>query len=214
MTSDERMAEIYAAISRAGIPALVLGGHAVRFYGVERNTIDFDLHLHMQEDAWTRLAETLGEVFRGRGGILEGPSWRPRQFRRFIIGRLPDGREERLECWRWNHLLAPFPELQARRTDGIYGGKTLAFLGLEDLIRSKETEREDDWRDIEFLEEILDERNRARAADAGGWVACLGNVRSRRGFETLLRSGVLADPMPPSRRAQSPRPDTLSRGPT
>lgn len=90
-----------------------------------------------------------------RPGFHEGVSWRPDSFRRFVLGRLPDGREERLEFWRRNHLLAPFDELHARRTEGAYGGETIAFIGLDDLIRSKETEREDDWRDVSLLEELL-----------------------------------------------------------
>lgn len=39
----------------------------------------------------------------------------------------------------------------------------VAFLGIDDLIRSKETEREDDWRDVALLEEIADERLRTRS---------------------------------------------------
>ena len=45
MTGEERLAEIVAALEAVGLPCLVLGGHAVRFYGFQRNTIDFDLHL-------------------------------------------------------------------------------------------------------------------------------------------------------------------------
>ena len=191
MTPDERLAEIYEAIVRSGIEALVMGGHAVRFYGVERTTIDYDLHLTGVD--WDRLPERLGKILPSPTPLVEGPSWRPRHFRRFIIGRLPDGREERLECWRKNHLLAPFPELSRRRTEGNYGGKTVAFLGLKDLIRSKETEREDDWRDIELLEEILDERLRGQATDAASPVACLNELRSRRGFDRALQVGLLND---------------------
>jgi hypothetical protein len=145
VSGEQRLAEIYLAIVRSGIPALILGGHAVRFYGVGRNTMDYDLHLQVSD--WEGLAATLGRILGAAGQLVEGPSWRPREFRRFVLGRLPDGREERLECWRQNHLLAPFRELYERRTEGPYGGKTLGFLGLNDLLRSKETEREDDWRD-------------------------------------------------------------------
>src|SRR5262245_43548930 len=91
-----------------------MGGHAVRYYGLSRNTIDFDLHL--APDGWdvlpARLAAT--PIFAGKP-VLEGPSWRPHSFRRFQIGRLPDGREEWLEFWCGNHLLPPFSELIARR---------------------------------------------------------------------------------------------------
>jgi hypothetical protein len=63
----------------------------------------------------------------------------------------------------------------------------VAFLGLGDLVRSKETEREDDWRDVALLEEILDERN--LAADP---IAALCELRSRRGYEEAERLGRFA----------------------
>src|SRR5947209_20427458 len=134
-----------------------MGGHAIRFYGVDRNTVDFDLHL--APDCWRDLPHKLSQtsLFVGKA-LIEGPTWRPNAFRRFQIGTLPSGREEWLEFWRENHLLAPFAELFARREQGMYGGRTLAFLSLPDLIRSKETERETDWQDIAFLEEFPDAR--------------------------------------------------------
>jgi hypothetical protein len=107
---------------------------------------------------------------------------------------LPDGHEEWLEFWRSNHLLPPFAEVHARREEGSYGGRMLAFLSLADLIRSKETERDKDWRDISFLEEVLDNRvlNQAKAGTIPLDQALAG-LRSRRGLESALQSGVLND---------------------
>src|SRR5207249_719059 len=77
---------------------------------------------------------------------------------------------------------------------GIYGGRTLSFLSLPDLIRSKETERESDWQDIAFLEEFLDARLLAgAAAGQDALIAAMSHVRSRRGFESLLQHGCLTD---------------------
>ena len=71
MNAAERLTEIVSALDRLEIPYLVTGGHAARYYGIERNTIDYDLHITF--DDWSR---------------------RPAAFRRFLIGRLSDGREE------------------------------------------------------------------------------------------------------------------------
>jgi hypothetical protein len=159
---DARLADIVAALEAVGLNCLVMGGHAVRFYGVDRNTGDFDLHL--APDCWDDLLQALSRtsLFAGRPPI-EGPSWRSNAFRRFQVGTLPSGREEWLEFWRENHLLAPFAELFSRREQGAYGGRSLPFLSLPDLIRSKETERESDWQDIGFLEAFLDARLIAQA---------------------------------------------------
>src|SRR5262245_41344199 len=165
------------------IACRVMGGHAVRYYGLRRSTIAFDLHL--APNAWHDLHARLAAIplFAGKS-ILEGPSWRPHWFRRFQIGRLPDGREEWLEFWCGNHLLSPFSELYARREEGLYGGRILSFLALPDLIRSKETERAVDWQDVAVLEEFLDARLLAQV-DSGGRTPpeALSGIRSRSGLE-------------------------------
>lgn len=180
MSGDERLATIYGELAGLGLPCLVMGGHAVRFYGVDRSTLDFDFHLALEPEAWAKLPSLLAKspTF---SRALEGTTWRPRSFRRFIVGTLADGREERAEFWRDNHLLAPFPELAARSEVGLYGGGRIAFLGLDDLIRSKETEREDDWRDVRLLEEIADERRLTLAKDFETLTEAVARLRSQRG---------------------------------
>jgi hypothetical protein len=186
LNAEERLAAIVSALEGVGLSCLVMGGHAVRFYGLQRHTNDFDLTL--APDGWDDLAGRLARsgLFPGPGPV-EGTSWRPGAFRRFLLGNLPDGQEEWLEFWRGNHLLAPFPELFARREIGAYGGRELPFLSLPDLIRSKETERAKDWDDISYLEEFLDARPHARCAAGTLAVAeALAQLRSRRGTVSEL----------------------------
>ncbi len=45
MNPAVRLAEIVTALEQVGLTVLVMGGHAVRYYGIDRNTIDYDLHL-------------------------------------------------------------------------------------------------------------------------------------------------------------------------
>lgn len=191
MNSEARLAEIVAALQGAGLACLVMGGHAVRYYGLQRNTNDYDLHL--APDRWPELPQLLQQspLFLDRP-LVEGPSWRPHAFRRFQIGRLADGREEWLEFWRSNHLLPPFAELFARREEGEYGGRILPFLALPDLIRSKETERAGDWQDLALLEEFLDARLQTRVEQGQVLLAqALTQLRSRRGFESYWQKGDL-----------------------
>jgi hypothetical protein len=193
VSPEVRLAEIVAALQGAGLACLVMGGHAVRYYGLQRNTNDYDLHL--APERWPELLQLLQQspLFHGRP-LSEGPSWRPHAFRRFQIGRLADGREEWLEFWRSNHLLPPFAELFARREEGDYGGRTLPFLALPDLIRSKETERAGDWQDVAVLEEFLDARLLAQAEQGRLELAqALAQLRSRRGFESYWQKGHLKD---------------------
>ncbi len=193
MNPDERLAAIVVALESVGLSCLVMGGHAVRFYGLLRYTNDFDLTL--APDGWDDLAGRLRRTgLFPPSGPVEGNTWRPGAFRRFLLGRLADGREEWLEFWRGNHLLAPFAELFARREVGAYGGHQLAFLSLPDLIRSKETERAKDWDDVSYLEECRDSRLHAQCvAGIIAVVDALAQLRSRRGFDIYLAEKRFTD---------------------
>ena len=190
MNPDQKLALLTQAIKDAGMKALVMGGHAVRYYGIDRNTSDFDMVVGTSSP--TELREKLAEIPM-LASAKEIPVWRTNDFARFEIGTLPDGRQELLEFWLQNHLLSDFATLNSRAEVGNYGGSLVAFLSLDDLIRSKETERESDWQDISLLEEIRDARLLAKAVDDDGVVRALANVRSRRGLERLDTSGLLAD---------------------
>ncbi|HEX5221172.1 MAG TPA: hypothetical protein VFZ59_16535 [Verrucomicrobiae bacterium] len=186
MNPTTRLLEVTDALNEAGLQFLIMGGHAVRHYGVDRNTSDFDFHV--SGDSIRGLEERLRRTrLLSRSEFKEGVSWRPEDFRRYQIGVLPNGREEWLEFWIRNHLLAPFAELYQRREESLESSRRLVFLSLPDLIRSKETERDDDWSDVRLLEEILDARN---LANPTGSVTALSQLRSRRGFETAEATGL------------------------
>jgi hypothetical protein len=188
---DGRLAEVVAALEGVGVSCLVMGGHAVRFYGLSRYTNEVDLHISPEQ--WDDLSASVGQLKLGTGQpIVEGPSWRPGAFRRFRIGSLADGRDERLEFWRENHLLAPHHELQRRAERGAYGGREITFLGLPDLIRSKETEREADWQDVAALEQFLDARLLARVRAGTMPVETgLASLRSQTGLLGCMEAGLM-----------------------
>lgn len=190
MSPDEKLARIVRVIKEAGVDALVMGGHAVRYYGIDRNTSDFDMVASVASPADLQEKLPASPLL---ANLKEVPAWRSDDFARFEIGVLPDGRQEFLEFWIRNHLLPDFATLKNRAEIGPYGGDEVAFLSLDDLIRSKETERESDWLDIALLEEIRDARLLAQATDANGIVEALANVRTRRGLERLESSGLLND---------------------
>ena len=192
MNPDGRLVEIAASFERVGLRFLVMGGHAVRYYGISRDTLDFDFHLSLaaKQDLLNCLQKT--GLF-GSEVPTELVSWRGSDFRRFLLGHLPSGKEEWLEFWFHNHLLAPFEELHARREEGVVADRRLPFLALPDLIRSKETERESDWQDVALLEEIFDTRSLAKAGDFETKIAALAGLRSRRGYRLAEEKGFFRD---------------------
>jgi hypothetical protein len=183
VTADQTLARIYLSLREAGIDALVMGGHAVRYYGIDRNTI-----------ATPELLRTELSSISALGPIREESVWRRHDFARFEIGKLPDGRPQWLEFWLRNHLLDDFANLKARAETGSYGGEQIRFLSLPDLMRSKETERESDWHDIALLEEILDDRHGAAiAATCDGLFKFLSSLRSRRGMDFAIEQKLTAN---------------------
>lgn len=190
MNVVERLTEIVSALVELQVPYLVMGGHAVRYYGFNRDTTDYDLHIPVE--AGENLSHLLSRTsLFVAGTVRETSTWRGEDFRRFVLGLLPDGKEELLEFWMRNHLLDDFKSLYQRREEGFYGDGKIAFLSLPDLISSKETEREQDWQDISFLEEIFDGRNIAAAKAGGNVVQALSNIRSMRGLESAVAAGFL-----------------------
>ena len=168
-----------------------MGGHAVRYYGIDRNTIDFDLVTSLSTPE--QLRDRLPQVA-ALGLIREEPVWRSGDFARFEIGRLPDGREQWLEFWLRNHLLGDFASLKSRAEVGTYGGGQVAFLSIADLMKSKETERESDWQDIALLEEVQDARHLAAVASGpDALVRLLSRLRSRRGMDRVVERRLLED---------------------
>jgi hypothetical protein len=188
----EHLNQITSAFDELKVPYLVMGGHAVRYYGFNRETTDHDLHI--PENVGKNLSDLLSKTSLFVSATpTESITWRgENDFKRYVIGTLPDGKEELLEFWIHNHLLDDFKELYQRREDGFYAGKTVSFLSLPDLIRSKETERENYWQDISFLEEVLDQRNLANPKNDAEIIFALSNLRSVRGLETAINKGFTA----------------------
>ena len=192
MTPEEKLAYLSRSLQSAGIDVLVMGGHAVRYYGIGRNTIDFDFVTALATP--NELRFRLSSV-KSLPELRPGPAWREQDFARFQIGRLPDGREEWVEFWIRNHLLDSFPNLRERAETGRYGGDQVTFLSLPDLLKSKETERESDWSDIALLEEVLDDRNFALLSAAPDFLpTLLARLRSRRGMDRVVECKLASDP--------------------
>ena len=58
MTIVERLIEIVSSLDELQVPHLVMGGHAVRYYGFSRETTDHDLHTPVE--AGQSLSSLLG----------------------------------------------------------------------------------------------------------------------------------------------------------
>ena len=84
-----RLAEIVTALVQVGLTVLVMGGHAVRYYGLDRNTIDYDLHLSPGD--WDDLGPRLDRSTLAGGPLTRGPSWAPARSSASFSGSYPTG---------------------------------------------------------------------------------------------------------------------------
>jgi hypothetical protein len=134
VTPTARLIEVVGALNHAGIRFLIMGGHAVRYYGIDRNTSDFDFHIGLEGAEGLESRLKLTQAF-GPSGVVASTSWRGDDFFRFEIGKLPNGREEWMEFWVRNHLLPPFDELYGRREEQVVSNNVLSYLALADLIQ-------------------------------------------------------------------------------
>src|SRR5262245_47018435 len=96
MNIEQHLTEIVAALNELKVRHLVMGGHAVRYYGFNRDTTDHDLHISAA--AGDKLTEILSQTALFAAGTpVEAARWRGEDFRRFVLGKLPDEKEELLE---------------------------------------------------------------------------------------------------------------------
>jgi hypothetical protein len=121
MNAVTHLTGIVSALTELQVPHLVTGGPAVRYSGFNRETSDHDLHI--PPSAAENLVELLSRTsLFVSTPLLEAATRWGEDFRRFVIGTLPDGKEELLEFWIRNHLLDDFESLYRRREEGMYGG--------------------------------------------------------------------------------------------
>jgi hypothetical protein len=80
MSVVQHLTEIVAALNALQIPYLVMGGHAVRYYGFNRATTDHDLHIPARVGA--QLTDLLRKTSLFVGGPpVEAATWRGEDFR-------------------------------------------------------------------------------------------------------------------------------------
>lgn len=84
MNVVEHLVEIVSALNALQIPHLVMGGHAVRYYGFSRETNNHDLCI--PTDVGQNLAELLSKTsLFVSAPPTEAPTWRGDDFRRFVL---------------------------------------------------------------------------------------------------------------------------------
>jgi len=78
MPSTDDPLTVFQLLARAGVPFVIIGGHAVVFHGHVRTTEDADLIFARSEASEAALLEALQAIERAHGRQRDGTRWGPR----------------------------------------------------------------------------------------------------------------------------------------
>lgn len=126
---------------------LVIGGWAAIAHGLPRTTLDVDLFVRPTRDNVRRLVGALADVGFGTARELD-----PDRILERHVFLFSD--QIRVDVFLRPWGLTDFEESWTRRFETSFESVRIPFLGLDDLLRSKGTDREQDRRDVEALGKI------------------------------------------------------------
>ena len=139
--------ELLASFHETSVEALIIGGYAVAFHGAPRATGDIDLWVRPTRENAARVLEALRRFGFGGLGLSEEDFTRPDHV--VQLGRPPQ-RVDILTAVDG----ATFDDAWRGRVETVLSGVPVAFLGREDLLRTKRAAgRPKDLADLDLLGE-------------------------------------------------------------
>lgn len=151
---------IVASLNANGAEFMIVGGYAVIFHGFVRNTKDLDILVRPTAENAQRTVTALekagfgcpelkADLFTTGKGITYGEP----PVRIDIISKIPS---------------ITFEEAWARREKSRFGPAAVNFISLDDLLCNKRAVgRTQDMLDVQRLEELRQEKERAKESDKG-----------------------------------------------
>ena len=124
-----------------------MGGWAAIAHGLPRTTLDVDIFIRPDSENASRLVNALSEVGFGTAKELT-----PEEILRRRIFLFAD--QIRVDIFTRPAGIGDFNACWQRRQERTVGTVSIPFLGLEDLIRSKQTGRPQDEADVAALREL------------------------------------------------------------
>ena len=129
---------------------LVVGGHACILHGLVRTTEDVDILIQDDEENFRRVIAGLSEMSDGAARELTVADLRDN-----VVVKVADEVEVDISKSAWTVSYADaIADAESIKIDGI----RIPFVSLKQLIRSKETYREEDRGDLIRLRKLQDER--------------------------------------------------------
>ncbi|MEQ2006411.1 MAG: nucleotidyltransferase [Limisphaerales bacterium] len=145
MTGDISLVRVCRLLNEAGARYLIIGGHACILHGLVRTTEDVDLLVEATEENCQLVINALSGLADGAARELT-----PKDILENVVVKVADEVEVDVSTHAWK---VTYPEAAPNALSKQLGDVTIPFIGLDDLIASKETYRDNDaWDRIRLLE--------------------------------------------------------------
>jgi hypothetical protein len=146
---NQEFREFIGLLEKHAVEYLIVGGYAVAFHGFPRYTGDIDFFVAVSECNATRLLAVFEEFGFGNIGIEKADFQQPD----FVV---EIGREPRKIQVLTGIDGVTFEECRQHGITETYGGMSLNFIGMDELLRNKQASaRAKDLIDVQALRKLL-----------------------------------------------------------
>lgn len=141
--SDTRLLKVCRLLNEAGARYLVAGAYAMILNGAIRATQDVDILIEESVENFQRVIDGLSRMADGAAAELT-----PQDFVENVVVKIADEVEVDVSTRAWK---VSYAEALPNAQRLVINGVEVPYLSIEDLIRSKETYRDQDRVDVETL---------------------------------------------------------------
>jgi predicted nucleotidyltransferase len=145
MSESHSLVRVCRLLNEAGARYLIIGGQACILHGLVRTTEDVDLLVEATEENCQRVINALAGLADGAARELT-----PKDILENVVVKIADEVEVDVSTHAWKVTYAEAaPHAERKELDGVL----IPFLGLDQLIASKETYRDrDGWDRVRLLD--------------------------------------------------------------
>jgi len=140
MAETPPLLRVCALLNAAGARYLVAGGHACILHGIVRTTEDVDVLIEPTEENAARVICALAQLEDGAAAELQ-----PRDLLDNVVVKIADEVEVDVSTHAWK---VTYADAIGSAREVVVDGARIPYLGLDSLIASKETYREQDRLDL------------------------------------------------------------------
>ncbi|HRG47432.1 MAG TPA: hypothetical protein PLX69_06175 [Leptospiraceae bacterium] len=150
MKLDDNLVRVCLLLRKNNVNFVVIGARACALHGYVRATEDIDILIQKEKENLEKVIQAVKELYPHMEEEIT-----PEDFYASIVIKILDEPELDLTLSAWS---LTFEEAQKDICKIILDDVEIPYLGLESLIKSKETEREQDIWDVKVLKEIRNKK--------------------------------------------------------